>query len=310
MHLARDILVPMYREHVRELPCPSCRGSLAGIDGTGWVDDGSLSCIGCAVEYPIVAGVPRLIDSLPHPTGNSRVDPRTRAAFGFEWLRYPVTTYEEDIVTLVGLTGVEPSFYENVTFNNIFSHIPTAADVAASQSAFFQGKRVVEAGCGMGKYVRVVASLNAELVVGLDASDSVERACQLTRTDRNALIVQGDIFHPPLRGGFDFAYSVGVLHHTSDARKAFLSVANLVSGGGEMSVWLYPHAKSWLPALLEFWHERIARPVTSRLPHEPLEVLCLRLGRLTAMKARLNRRGGGSPNSGSSPQRCCCRRTR
>jgi SAM-dependent methyltransferase len=225
-------------------------------------------------------------------SGSTRVDPRTREAFGFEWLRYPVTTVEEDVVTLIGLIGVEPPFYDRVQFENIFSHQPSPGDVDAATTEYFHGKKVLEAGCGMGKYVRVIASQSAELVVGLDASDSVERACEITRSLPNVLIVQGDIFHPPLRGAFDFAYSVGVLHHTSAPRQAFLSVAGLVRPGGEMAVWLYPHARDALPLLLEIWHERLVRPLTSHLPHERLERLCRHLGRLTVFKSRLVRKGG------------------
>jgi SAM-dependent methyltransferase len=203
-----------------------------------------------------------------------------------------VTTFEEDVVTLVGLIGVEPSFYDRVQFQNIFSYRPTPEDVDAARTSYFRGKKVVEAGCGMGKYVRVVASQSAELAVGLDASDSVERACETTRSLTNALIVQGDIFHPPLRGGFDFAYSVGVLHHTPDARQAFFSTAELVRAGGEMAVWLYPHARDLMPLVLEIWHERLIRPLTSRMSHESLEGLCRHLGQLTVFKTKLVRKGG------------------
>jgi SAM-dependent methyltransferase len=230
----------------------------------------------------------------PHASdaGATAVDARTRAAFGFEWLRYPVTSFGEDAVTLYGLTGIEPRFYDQVQFRNLFSHEPTPADVASTETPFFEGKKVLEAGCGMGKYVNVVATRGARLAVGLDASDAVLRAHQLNRKHDNALILQGDIFHPPLRGNFDFAYSVGVLHHTPAPRRAFMSVASLVRPDGELAVWLYPHSMRPAPQLLEFWHERIARPLTSRLPHETLERLCAQLGRLSAYKTRLLNRGG------------------
>ena len=223
---------------------------------------------------------------------DTRVDQRTRDAFGFEWLRYPVTTPEEDRVTWFGLTGIEPSFYDRVSFRNLFSHEPTAADVAASTTGKLAGKTVVEAGCGMGKYVAVVAQLEPTLAVGLDASDAVERAVEKTRHLPNALIVQGDIFRPPLRDEFDLAYSVGVLHHTSDPRKAFLSTATLVRPDGTIAVWLYPHAETFVPQLIEFVHERILRPLTSKLPHRMLEQICSVLGRMSAFKTRLIERGG------------------
>jgi uncharacterized protein YbaR (Trm112 family)/SAM-dependent methyltransferase len=282
----------MRAAHVQELVCPACRGELRASNGSGEIEEGRLDCRACSVAYPVTDGIPRMLQPRAADTGAPAVDDRTRAAFGFEWLRYPVTSFEEDAVTLVGLTGIEPRFYDRVRFRNLFSHEPTAADVAAAETSFFEGKKVLEAGCGMGKYVNVVASRGARLAVGLDASDAVVRARQLNRGHANALIVQGDIFHPPLAGDFDFAYSVGVLHHTPDPRRAFRSVAALVRPQGEMAVWLYSHAERLVPLLIELWHERIARPLTSRLPHRTLEALCAQLGRWSAYKTRLLNRGG------------------
>jgi SAM-dependent methyltransferase len=224
--------------------------------------------------------------------GSARVGARTQEAFGFEWLRYPVTTHDEDRVTFFGLTGIEPSFHAAVDFSDFLVEPPSDELLAAASTTRLEGAKVLEAGCGMGKYVRVVSELGAGLAVGLDASAAVERAVEVTERRSNVLIVQGDIFHPPLQVGFDFAYSVGVLHHTPAPRQAFESVASLVRPGGELAVWLYPHSDEPLAHLLEIWHERLLRPLTSRLPHRTLERLCVGLGRLTVLKTGLRQRGG------------------
>lgn len=281
----------MFAEHVVELACPRCRGRIAGPDGSGWIDSGTLACAECAASYLIVGGVPRMVAAADE-SSTARVGARTQAAFGFEWLRYPVTTPEEDRVTFFGLTGIEPSFHERVDFSDFPTGPPTTEELAAATTSRLEGRKVLEAGCGMGKYVRVASDLGARLAVGLDASDAVERAVAVTERRPNTLIVQGDIFHPPLAGGFDFAYSVGVLHHTPAPRRAFESVAALVGTGGELAVWLYPHSSRPGSYLLEIWHERLLRPLTSRLPHRALERLCVGLGRLTVLKTRLRSRGG------------------
>ena len=266
------------------------------LEGSGWIESGQLRCTGCSALYPVEAGVPRMVGSPSGEPASTRVGSRTRAAFGYEWLRYPVTTADEDRVTFFGLSGVEPSFNAAVEFDDFLVEQPTADQLAAADTTRLVGKKVLEAGCGMGKYVRVVSELGAGLAVGLDASDAVERAVEVTERRPNVLIVQGDIFHPPLRGGFDFAYSVGVLHHTPDPRRAFESVASLVRPGGRLAVWLYPHSDRIAPYLLEIWHERLLRPVTSRLPHRVLERLCVGLGKLTVVKTRMRERGGGFRN--------------
>lgn len=286
----------MHAEHLSELACPECGGRLEADKVSGWIERGELWCTGCLARYPIESGVPRMVDSSSTEPAATSVGSRTQAAFGFEWLRYPVTTHEEDRVTFFGLTGIEPSFHDKVEFSDFLVEPPTSELLAAAATARLRDKKVLEAGCGMGKYVRVVSELGAGLAVGLDASDAVERAVEVTERRPNVLIVQGDIFHPPLRGGFDFAYSVGVLHHTPAPRRAFESVASLVRPGGELAVWLYPHADRIAPQLLEIWHERVLRPMTSRLPHRALERLCVGLGKLTVIKTRLRERGGALRN--------------
>lgn len=259
---------------------------------SGWIEQGLLRCTGCAARYPIESGVARMVGGSTTEPVAVRVGSRTQAAFGFEWLRYPVTTHEEDRVTFFGLTGIEPSFHQAIEFEDFLVEPPSAQQLAAAATSRLEGRKVLEAGCGMGKYVRVVSELGAELAVGLDASDAVERAAAVTERRPKVLIVQGDIFHPPLQGGFDFAYSVGVLHHTPAPQRAFDSVASLVRPGGELAVWLYPHSVRLAPQLLEIWHERLLRPLTSRLPHRALERLCVGLGKLTVAKTRLRERGG------------------
>lgn len=261
-------------------------------EGAGWIETGELRCEPCCRRYPIARGVPRLL--LEDALGSLAVDERTRRSFGYEWLRYPVTTPEEDLFTLLALTGVQPDLYERVRYRNLFAHQPSAADVAACDPSAFRGRRVGELGCGMGKYVAVVARGGAALAVGLDASDSVERAVGVNRDLPNALIVQGDIFRPPLAGNLDLAYSIGVLHHTPDARRAFLSAARLVAPGGALAVWLYPRSRRIASRLVELFHDRVGRALLCRLPHGRLERLCASLGRLTVLKTRLRERGGAA----------------
>jgi len=281
----------VWAEHIGELRCPACRGELCSAVQAGWIDSGELLCPGCGQRFQISAGVPRLFCGAA--AGSIAVDPRTRESFSFEWLRYPVTTPEEDLFTLLALTGVQPELYKQVRYSNLFAHQPTTQDLAACDASAFARGRVVELGCGMGKYVAVVAKGGATVAVGLDASAAVERAATLCREHRNALIVQGDIFRPPLSGGYDLAYSVGVLHHTPDARAAFLCAASLVRDGGELAVWLYPRSPGLPSRAVEWYHDRVARALLSRLPHRTLERICGWLGRLTVVKSRWRARGGG-----------------
>jgi SAM-dependent methyltransferase len=70
-------------------------------------------------------------------------------------------------------------------------------------------------------------------------SAAVESAFQATKDLPNAHVVQADIYKLPFKKIFDYAFSVGVLHHTPDPKKAFVSLAAKVKKDGCISAWVY-----------------------------------------------------------------------
>lgn len=199
------------------LACPACRGPLkfAALDSfprhDQEVESGTLACTRCAAEYPVTDGIPRLRP----PDALHRDAAKTRAAFGWEWLRYPGSLPEDEAI-----------FLEEV-------------QLPKDQLA---GKLILDAGCGMGRYSKVATRLGGE-VVAVDMSESLIRVAEAARTDPKLHPVEGDLLHPPFKeGAFDLVYSHGVLHHTMDTKAAFDAVSALVKRGGHLSVWLYGKA--------------------------------------------------------------------
>ena len=186
---------------------------------------------------------------------------RTKAAYTLQWNRYRIVRPEEDRVTFTNRTGL------------------AASDL--------DGTLVLDAGCGMGRYVRVAAELGAR-VVGLDLSEAV-RAARDLNGDRPVLgFLRGDLLRPPLaEGRFDHIYSLGVLDHTPDPRAAFLALARLLKPGGRIAVWVYRRERPRLEAVMN-----VHRAVSTRLP---LPVL-VGLSRWTAPVGGLKRRLMGSRN--------------
>jgi SAM-dependent methyltransferase len=184
-----------------------------------------------------VKGVPRL-------AGESYVE-----SFGRQWNRYDVAREEEDDATFRIKTGVDPGSLRDLY--------------------------VLDAGCGGGRYARLVGRYGAR-VVGVDLSAAVEKAAALCAELPNVAIVQADLLDLPLAGSsFDLAFSIGVMHHSPDPRRAFAQVASRVRPGGHLAVWLYRRntpPQEWLNAAL--------RSVTTRLSPRVLEPLCAGLGSL------------------------------
>lgn len=126
-----------------------------------------------------------------------------------------------------------------------------------------KGKRVLDAGCGGGRFVELLADSNVD-VVGVDLSLTGLKQSSRTLKGRNCHFVQGDLFNLPFKEkSFDVIYSLGVLHHTSDPQGAFNSLLRLLKPGGEIAVWVYEKPKH------KYFSDYI-RPVTVRLPYPVL----------------------------------------
>jgi SAM-dependent methyltransferase len=140
----------------------------------------------------------------------------------------------------------------------------------------------LDAGCGSGRDCKIAGQAEAT-VIGVDFSAAVETAAANTAHLPNVQIIQADIFHLPFkREIFEFIYSIGVLHHTPDTKKALSSLIPFLRELGEIAVWLYPR---W-PFPVE-WYNRILRSFTTRLSHEKLHCLAVRLEPIGLLKLQL-----------------------
>jgi SAM-dependent methyltransferase len=195
------------------LACPVCGGDILLAYASRYEDkeiiEGVLSCKKCEREYKIIRGVPRFADL-------SRIEQEkaeTAANFGWQWTHFTQADEKYKEQFLGWLQPVKPDF--------------------------FAGKIILEGGCGKGRHTLLAAKWNAREIVGIDLSAAVETAFQATRDLPNAHVVQADIYKLPFKKSFDYAFSVGVLHHTPEPKKAFASLASKVKRGGALSAWVY-----------------------------------------------------------------------
>jgi SAM-dependent methyltransferase len=138
------------------------------------------------------------------------------------------------------------------------------------QTADIAGKLVLEGGCGMGRFLDVVSRDGAALAVGVDLSTAVDAAAANIGERANVLITQGDIFKLPFKkGAFDVVYSIGVLHHTPSAERAFKTLVGLVKPGGTIAISVYAAVmKPGVPWALNLFRRRAWRVVTRRVPRK------------------------------------------
>jgi SAM-dependent methyltransferase len=128
-----------------------------------------------------------------------------------------------------------------------------------------QGEVILEVGSGSGRFTEQAASTGA-MVVSMDYSCAVEANYASNRGKKNVLIVQADVYRMPFKEGyFDKIFCFGVLQHTPNVRRTFMSLPPHLKSGGSLVVDVY-RRHSWLKRLIT--PKNWARLITPRLPHE------------------------------------------
>ena len=220
------------------LVCPACEGTLELSVSNAEQEEiieGALRCTGCAASFRISAGIPRFAD-LENIESDKRA---TAAGFGWQWQHF---TQEDARYAEQFLGWIAPVTPE-----------------------FFRDKVVLEGGCGKGRHTQLAARWDAREVIGIDLSVAVETAFAATRSLPNAHIVQADIYRLPFARTFDYAFSVGVLHHLPDPRGGFLSLASKVKPGGHISAWIYgAENNEWITRFVNPVRERITSRIAQR----------------------------------------------
>lgn len=190
-----------------------------------------VECSTCKVSHPVVEGIARF-------TGDQHL-----ASFGRQWNKYEVAHDDEDRATFQAKTGVRLDE--------------------------LNGLRVLDAGCGGGRYSKVCGEAGAT-VIGADHSAAVSKARQLCSHLPRVAFLQADLKQLPLEpASFDFVFSIGVMHHDANTRAVFDAVSQLVKPGGRYSVWLYRRNQWWQEIINHALRHR-----TTQMAPEKLERWC------------------------------------
>jgi SAM-dependent methyltransferase len=132
--------------------------------------------------------------------------------------------------------------------------------------ADLDGRLVLDAGCGSGRYAAVAASLGAE-IAAVDVTAAVERAREVCADLPTVQVVQADLLRLPFAAAtFDTIYSIGVLHHTADTRTAFDALVRVLKPGGRLAVWVY-RRNTWLQERVNGALRAVARRLSDRTLH-------------------------------------------
>jgi SAM-dependent methyltransferase len=220
------------------LACPRCLCALAcrAVDHTEdeEIVTGTLVCGECQTEYPIIDGIARFV-----PPDNYA------KSFGYQWNRFKV----EQIDSMNGTTLSAERFYSETGWSR----------------EWLQGKWVLDAGCGAGRFLDIASGSGAE-VVGLDISSAIDAARANLVGRKNVHLVQASIYEPPIRPGvFDACYCIGVVQHTPDPQRAMSTLPRILRTGGRMAITAYER-KPWTILYSKY----LLRPLTKRVNKQKL----------------------------------------
>lgn len=224
----------MKNELIELLVCPRCHGTLNCVEavrGSGAeIESARLVCGSCNLEFPVRGGIPRFVP-----------DDGYGESFGMQWNHF--RTQQLDSATNAGES--RRRLYEEID----------------ADAHWLAGKRVLEVGCGAGRFLEVVAAADAA-VIGVDLTRAVDAAALTVKDYPNAHVVQASMYELPFRdNAFDLCYSIGVIQHTPDPAKSLEALPRVVRRGGRIAVSMYER-RPW--TLLN--SKYLIRPVTSRMP--------------------------------------------
>lgn len=145
--------------------------------------------------------------------------------------------------------------------------------------SWFPGKKVLDAGCGSGRYTYALCKLGANVTAFDQSASGLATAKEAVESEvlgANANFIQGNLLEPlPLEPDFDLVWSFGVLHHTGDTYRGFHNVASLVKPGGYLFLMLYGEPRLGCPDEFAYRAEysRLRALALNCPPEEVVEII-------------------------------------
>jgi SAM-dependent methyltransferase len=158
--------------------------------------------------------------------------------FGFEWNKY---------------SELDPNY-----------ELQFARWVYPLTQADFSGRRVLDAGCGMGRNSFWALKWGASKVTAFDFDRrSVSHAEKNLSEFTNAEVLFKSIYDIDWQNEFDVVFSIGVIHHLKNPRLAVSNLVRAAKPGATILLWVYSHEGSeWIVKYIN----PIRKNITSKLP--------------------------------------------
>jgi len=167
----------------------------------------------------------------------------------------------------------------SLLWNNSGSDMPKKWHFNAMQEVISEpivrGEIGIEVGSGCGYDTYIMAKENPKVrLISIDISDGIYNTKRLVTGLDNVIPLKCSALDIAVKGAsLDFAYSFGVLHHTTDPKKGLLEIARVLKKGCPAFLYLYEdHSENAVKhAMLKF--VTAVRRLTTSIPKKALYAL-------------------------------------
>lgn len=184
-------------------------------------------------------------------TDVENIDAKVVEAFGEEWLKF--NDFDEKTIDTIATE------YFDILEEKIINKNTYAIDI----------------GCGTGRFTKHLCK-HAGFVECVDPSQAIFAADVLLADAGNVRLSQASTESLPFDDEtFDFAMSIGVLHHIPDTQKAMMDCVKKVKKGGYFYCYLYYNLDNRNPFYKLLFHaSNVVRLIVSKLPRGLKKAAC------------------------------------
>ncbi len=184
-------------------------------------------------------------------TEGENIDNNVVQSFGDEWLKFH--DFSDEIIANIAKE------YFDILNENIVNKNTYALDI----------------GCGTGRWTKFLTN-KVGFIEAIDPSNAIFAADKLLGNIENVRLSKASTETIPFEDEtFDFAMSVGVLHHIPDTQQAMKDCVKKVKKGGYFYCYLYYNLETrgwWFKTL--YWLSNLIRKVVCKFPSSIKRVVC------------------------------------
>lgn len=209
--------------------------------------------------YKIINGIPRFVS-----------DEGYSQNFGWQWNKWAKVQFDDENIG-------KPM--ENYT-KNMFQTI------TEFNEEDLNGKLVLDIGCGSGRFTDVAIRFGAT-VVSVDYSSAIDVAYKNTKS-QNSLFIQCDALNLPFKENvFDFAFSIGVLHHTPNPKIGVNEAYRVIKKKGKFAISVYSKESNYTLPSVKLWRF-IFKKLSKLFSYFPALIYSRLFGTLNHFIGRIN----------------------